>query len=295
MKIDYKVLDDKIILNNVDSFNPEHIFECGQAFRWYREDDGSYTTIAYKKILNVLLEDENTVILNNTNEEDFKNIWIDYFDLNRDYSIIKNKLKGYTTMEKAIDYGYGIRIINQEPFETMISFIISANNQIPRIRKSIEKISENYGEYLGEYKGKNHYSFPNPSELAKVKPEELREIARVGFRDKRIYDTANIVNNREFNIEEAKNMDSIELRKALMELPGIGPKVADCIMLFSFKRSETFPVDVWIKRVMEELYLHEETKQKEIGIKAREIFGEYAGFAQQYLFYYGRENNIGKK
>lgn len=295
MKIDYKVLDDKIILNNVDSFNPEHIFECGQAFRWYREDDGSYTTIAYKKILNVLLEDENTVILNNTNEEDFKNIWIDYFDLNRDYSIIKNKLKGYTTMEKAIDYGYGIRILNQEPFETMISFIISANNQIPRIRKSIEKISENYGEYLGEYKGKNHYSFPNPSELAKVKPEELREIARVGFRDKRIYDTANIVNNREFNIEEAKNMDSIELRKALMELPGIGPKVADCIMLFSFKRSETFPVDVWIKRVMEELYLHEETKQKEIGIKAREIFGEYAGFAQQYLFYYGRENNIGKK
>lgn len=295
MKIDYKVLDDKIILNNVDSFNPEHIFECGQAFRWYREDDGSYTTIAYKKILNVLLEDENTVILNNTNEEDFKNIWIDYFDLNRDYSIIKNKLKGYTTMEKAIDYGYGIRILNQEPFETMISFIISANNQIPRIRKSIEKISENYGEYLGEYKGKNHYSFPNPSELAKVKPEELREIARVGFRDKRIYDTANIINNREFNIEEAKNMDSIELRKALMELPGIGPKVADCIMLFSFKRSETFPVDVWIKRVMEELYLHEETKQKEIGIKAREIFGEYAGFAQQYLFYYGRENNIGKK
>lgn len=295
MKIDYKVLDDKIILNNVDSFNPEHIFECGQAFRWYREDDGSYTTIAYKKILNVLLEDENTVILNNTNEEDFKNIWIDYFDLNRDYSIIKNKLKGYTTMEKAIDYGYGIRILNQEPFETMISFIISANNQIPRIRKSIEKISENYGEYLGEYKGKNHYSFPNPSELAKIKPEELREIARVGFRDKRIYDTANIINNREFNIEEAKNMDSIELRKALMELPGIGPKVADCIMLFSFKRSETFPVDVWIKRVMEELYLHEETKQKEIGIKAREIFGEYAGFAQQYLFYYGRENNIGKK
>lgn len=295
MKIDYKVLDDKIILNNVDSFNPEHIFECGQAFRWYREDDGSYTTIAYKKILNVLLEDENTVILNNTNEEDFKNIWIDYFDLNRDYSIIKNKLKGDTTMEKAIDYGYGIRILNQEPFETMISFIISANNQIPRIRKSIEKISENYGEYLGEYKGKNHYSFPNPSELAKVKPEELREIARVGFRDKRIYDTANIVNNREFNIEEAKNMDSIELRKSLMELPGIGPKVADCIMLFSFKRSETFPVDVWIKRVMEELYLHEETKQKEIGIKAREIFGEYAGFAQQYLFYYGRENSIGKK
>src|SRR5699024_11765710 len=112
MKIDYKVLDDKIILNNVESFNPEHIFECGQAFRWYREDDGSYTTIAYKKILNVLLEDENTVILNNTNEEDFKNIWIDYFDLKRDYYIIKNKLKGEKNIEKNIDYNSGNYIFN---------------------------------------------------------------------------------------------------------------------------------------------------------------------------------------
>lgn len=295
MKIDYKVLDDKIILNNVDSFNPEHIFECGQAFRWYREEDGSYTTIAYNKILNVEQIDDKTISLNNTNEDDFKNIWVNYFDLNRDYTDIKNKLKGDLTMEKAMDYGYGIRILNQEPFETMISFIISANNQIPRIRKSIEIISENYGEFLGEFKGRKHYSFPSPKKLSTISPEELREIARVGFRDKRINETANIVNNKEFNMEDAKNMDSLNLRKSLMELPGIGPKVADCIMLFAFNRSETFPVDVWIKRVMEELYLHEETKQKEIGIKAREIFGEYAGFAQQYLFYYGRENNIGKK
>lgn len=295
MKIDYEIIDNGILLKNIKNFNPKHIFECGQAFRWIKEEDNSYTTVAYKKVINVKLLENKNIIIDNTNEEDFNEIWVDYFDLNRDYSLIQKKLGTDKTMKEAIKYGSGIRILNQEPFETIISFITSANNQIPRIKKSINIIAQNYGEFISNYRGNDYYSFPSANQLSKISSEELKEVARVGFRDKRINETSNLINNEEFSIDVAKLMDTPDLRNYLMELPGVGPKVSDCIMLFSFKRGETFPVDVWIKRVMEELYLHEETKQKDISKKAGEIFGEYAGFAQQYLFYYGRENNIGKK
>ena len=138
------------------------------------------------------------------------------------------------------------------------------------------------------------YSFPKPEDLAKVPVEEMREVCRVGFRDKRIVDVSKMVADNEFDILEIDKLSNEELRKELIKLPGVGPKVADCIMLFSYNRHNTFPVDVWIKRVMEYLFIKEETNKNLIAKYADDLFGDYAGYAQQYLFYYGRENTIGK-
>ncbi len=197
-------------------------------------------------------------------------------------------------MKNATDYGKGIRILNQDKFETIISFIISANNQIPRIKKAIEKISEMLWRLSGEDENRKYYSFPSAEKLSLARPEDLREFARVGFRDKRIVETANLIKDGIVNIDEIEKMELEDARRTLQVLPGVGPKVADCILLFAFDRKESFPVDVWIKRVMEELYLKEVTPKSKIASRGREVFGKNAGFANQYLFYYGRENKLGK-
>lgn len=274
------------------SFEPSHIFECGQCFNFHKEEDGSYTAVFLGKIINVLKLDEGVSLIRNISLEDFKYIFYDYFDLGLDYEAIKEEIAIDPVMEKATAYGYGIRILNQEVFETTISFIISANNQIPRIKKAVRIISERYGDYIGEYKGRKYYSFPTPEVLMKVKPEDLREYARVGFRDKRIVEASRMI--YEGHLEEANDLDTEDLRKRLIELPGVGPKVADCILLFAYHRRETFPVDVWIKRVMETLFIKKEVPKKQVDDYARKYFGKNAGYAQQYLFYYGREEKIGK-
>jgi len=234
------------------------------------------------------------IILKGVDEKSFEEIFYDYFDLSRDYKIVMEELSKDEVMKRATEYGKGIRILNQDKFETIISFIISANNQIPRIQKAIEKISEMYGDYLGEDENRKYYSFPSPAQLALAKPEDLREFARVGFRDKRIVEASKLIASGQVDINKIQDMDLEDARKELQILPGVGPKVADCILLFAFDRKESFPVDVWIKRVMEELYLKEVTPKSKIAMRGREVFGKNAGFANQYLFYYGRENKLGK-
>lgn len=296
MKYNIIEQDDKIILKDIKDFEPKHIFECGQAFRWSVEEDNSYTTIAYGKVINVKKEN-NDIILSNTNIDDFNNIWYHYFDLGKDYGEIKKKLSKDPILKEATNFGEGIRILNQDPFEMVISFIISANNQIPRIKKSIELISKEYGEEkTGGRFGclSTYYSFPTPEQLSKAKPEDLREICKVGFRDIRIVETSKIIANRELELDKIFKMSRDEGKELLMTLPGVGPKVSDCILLFAFDKDEAFPVDVWVKRVMEHFYLKEETNVKLIGAHGARIFGSLAGFAQQYLFYYARELGIGK-
>lgn len=288
-----KEFENRIVIEDLENFEPSHIFKCGQAFRWTEEEDGSFTDVAYGKIINISRE-EDKVIIKNANKADFENIWRDYFDINRDYSVLREELSFDEVLKEALEYGYGIRILNQEPFETIITFIISANNQIPRIKKSVEVISKLYGKKIGEYKGVEYYSFPNAEELSKATEEELRNIAKVGFRDKRIIEASKMIRDGEINIDSLFTLPINEAREELMKLPGVGPKVADCVLLFAFKREESFPVDVWIKRVMEELYLKGETKKSMIADEGRRIFGKNAGIAQQYLFFYGRENNLGK-
>ena len=276
-----------------DSFNPTHIFECGQCFNFHIEEDGSYTAVYLNMIINVL-EREDDVLIRNISIDEFYEYFYDYFDFGTDYGQIKDQISENETLKIASDYGYGIRILNQEMFETVISFIISANNGISRIKKAIRIISERYGTYIGQYNGRDYYSFPRPEELAEVDPLDLREYARVGFRDVRIVEASKMVRDGFLDFDREQKLSTEKLKEKLMEMPGIGPKVADCILLFTFHRRETFPVDVWIKRVMETLFIGHEVPKKLVDDYARKYFGENAGYAQQYLFYYGREEKIGK-
>lgn len=285
--------DNSIILEEIENFDAKAIFTCGQAFRWYEESDGSFTTVHLGRVLNVLNE-KDRVIFKGTNLKEFDEIWMDYFDLNTDYKEIRKVLSNNEILPKAMEYGEGIRILNQNHFEMLISFIISANNIIPRIKKSIEVISMRYGKFICEDENRKYYSFPTVEELSKATVEDLREFAKVGFRDKRIFDTVNMILNEKIDLDNFENLETDVLREELLKFAGVGNKVADCIMLFSYKRGEVFPVDVWIKRVMEELFIKEETPVKKISKEADRIFGKYAGYAQQYLFYYGREEKIGK-
>ena len=290
--IDIKESSEGLILK-ADSFNPSHIFECGQCFNFNIEEDGSYTAVFLDMIINVL-DLKEYVLIRNISLDQFYEYFYDYFDLGTDYKKIKEDLGQNEILKTATNYGYGIRILNQDMFETVISFIISANNGISRIKKSIKIISQRYGDYIGEYKGENYYSFPKPEVLASVDPLDLREYARVGFRDKRIVEASAMIRDGYLDFVSERNLPTVELKEKLMQMPGIGPKVSDCILLFTYHRRETFPVDVWIKRVMETLFIGEEVPKKLVDNYAREYFGDLAGYAQQYLFYYGREEKIGK-
>lgn len=291
-EINIKETDEGLVLVH-DSFNPTHIFECGQCFNFNIEEDGSYTAVHMDKIINVLAR-EDDVLIRNVSLDEFYEVFYDYFDLGTDYGKIKENLAANEILKTASAYGDGIRILNQAMFETVISFIISANNGITRIKNSIRIISERYGDYIGEYMGRKYYSFPKAEVLAKVDPEELREYARVGFRDVRIVESSQMVADGFLDYKEDQKLSTPELKEKLMQMPGIGPKVADCVLLFTYHRRETFPVDVWIKRVMETLFIGHEVPKKQVDDYAREYFGNLAGYAQQYLFYYGREEKIGK-
>ena len=286
-------MEQKYILKNCTSFEPEHIFDCGQCFRWNKEQDGSYTGIFSQNVINVKKENDNIIFTGICNE-DIKKVCTNYFDLNTDYETIKKELSRVDSyLEKSIKYGNGIRILNQDLWEMLISFIISANNNIPRIKGIIERISKTYGKKI-IWNNKEYYTFPNPKELSKASITDLRNLG-LGFRDVRVYETTKMVNENENILEELQNEKNVNiLREKLLEFPGVGPKVADCIMLFStLKKLEVFPVDVWVRRVMNELYIknEDENKVKKIEIEklAKEKYGNLAGIAQQYLFYWRRE------
>lgn len=286
--------EQKMILKNINSFVLKDIFECGQCFRWNLQKDGSYTGVFGKNVLNVKKEDEK-IILQGICQKDIKETVEEYFDLKRDYETIKENLsKIDKNMKTSIQYGKGIRILNQDLWETILSFIISANNNIPRIKGIIERLSKKYGEKI-IWQGEDYYTFPTVEQLKDVTIEEFRELG-LGFRDKRIYETIHSILNKQVNLEEMqKNPNTFEVREQLLTLSGIGPKVADCILLFStLKRLEVFPIDVWVRRVMNELYIKQldesKVRKKEIEQIATQKFGNLAGLAQQYLFYWKREN-----
>ena len=295
--------DNTIIIEDVKDFNIKQILECGQCFRWERITDTNYIIVAFRRAIEVVQEG-NKVIIYNTNMKDFNEIWKSYFDLDRDYGVIKEELSKDELLRKSVEFGYGIRILNQDPFEILISFIISARNSIPSIMKTIKKISEKWGDKL-EYKGNIYYAFPTPEQLKKATLDEIKETG-ASFRSKYIVDTIGNVNAaieakqkgelteelRQFDLDYIKSLPSDECHKALQNFRGVGAKVADCIMLFSMGKHSAFPVDVWIKRAMIHFYLAPDVSLNKIRVFGREKFGELSGLAQQYLFYYARENNI---
>ena len=281
------------IINDDDSFEPKHIFECGQCFRWNKREDGSYIGVFENNVMSVKKE-KDKIIFRGICNGNIKNICDDYFDLKRDYGKIKKELSSIDEfLKESINYGSGIRILNQNLWECIISFIISANNNIPRIKKIIERISQKYGNKVC-FEGNDYYTFPTVQQLSKATVEDLRNLG-LGFRDIRVYNTTKMILENKINLQELEKLNnSNEIREELLKLDGVGEKVADCIMLFStLKRLDVFPIDVWVRRVMNELYIkaEDETKinKKEIRKIAEDKYKNLAGIAQQYLFYWKRE------
>lgn len=284
--------EQKYIIENQESFELKDIFECGQCFRWNKQNDKSYIGVIKNGVLSVKKDDEKIIFCGMLNGN-IKNIVEEYFDLNRNYDEIKDKLSHIDQyLKNSIEYGRGIRILNQDLWETTISFIISANNNIPRIKGIIEKIAKKYGNEI-EWNGKKYYTFPNAEQLKNVSVQDFRDLG-TGFRDIRLFETTHLILDKKVDLEKMHTEDTLTARDELLKLSGVGPKVADCILLFStLKRFDVFPIDVWVRRVMNELYIknEDETKvsKKEIMKIANEKFGALEGIAQQYLFYWKRE------
>ena len=285
-------MEQQYILRNAKSFEPVHIFECGQCFRWNKEEDGSYTGVIKNSVINVK-KIGNDVEFTGVCDENIKQICEEYFNLQTNYEAIKEKLSNIDIyLKNSIEYGNGIRILKQDLWETLLSFIISANNNIPRIKTIIERIAKKYGNRI-EYRNKMYYTFPTPEMLQNASIDDFRGLG-LGFRDVRIYETVQRTLKGEIDLEKLRQEENTEvLRKKLLEIPGVGPKVADCVMLFALNRFVVFPVDVWVKRVISELYFNKKEQTPNVIHEfAEKQYGNLAGLAQQYLFYWRRENSI---
>lgn len=296
MDFDYvDSIENGVIVKSVRNFDLAHVFDCGQCFRWNKQNNGNYIGVALGRVIEIE-KNNGDLYIYNTTEEEFREIWASYFDLYRDYSSIKEILSEDPLLQKAVDFGHGIRLLQQEEFELTISFIISSNNRIPMIKRAIERISEKWGNEI-IYKGNKYYTFPTIDSLKDATEEDLQNCG-VGFRAKYIADTVKNVyesnkgQNKQFNLQTIKKLNDDDCHKALQTFMGIGPKVADCIMLFSMEKYTAFPVDVWVKKAMIYFYMAPDVSLKKIREFGREKFGELSGFAQQYLFYYARENKI---
>lgn len=282
------------IIKDVRDFDLEQTLECGQCFRFYKQDCEDYVIVAKKKMLHVQQRGSD-LIFHNTSKEDVEKIWIPYFDLERDYGNIKSYLlKADKVLKPAIEEKHGVRLLNQDFHEALISFIISQNKQIPHIKQIVKAISDKYGEYLGSVNGVEYYSFPDVETLGSITEEEYREL-KTGFRAPYLIDASRKLASGEYTSELFSDLNENEARNKLVEIKGVGEKVANCVMLFSLGYRAAFPVDVWIKRIMETLYFKEDTPKDKIQLFAKEKYGEYGGYAQQYLFCFGRDMKLGTK
>lgn len=282
-------------LKNVCDFDLAQTLECGQCFHFVKLDEEDYVLTAKGYVLHVSQEAD-TVTFYDTDKDEYVNVWKDYFDMDRDYSAIKKKLlEKDDKLKDAIESMWGVRILNQDFFETLISFIISQNKQIPHIKKIVADISAKFGTYKGTYCGADMYTFPTLEQLANASEEDFKEL-KTGFRAPYIMDAIRRNMAGQFDINELKSMDYDSCIKELMTIKGVGEKVANCVSLFGLGKKEAFPVDVWIKRIMETMYFDGvDTPKDKIAAFAKEQFGELGGFAQQYLFYYGKSIKMGVK
>jgi N-glycosylase/DNA lyase len=272
----------------IEDFDLKNTFLNGQCFRFDPYKDG-YLGIALDKVI-FLKKEGDMFYIDGVTEHEFDSLFVDYFDLSRDYKAIASSFLTEENLEKAIDYGSGMRILRQDPWETLISFIISQNNNIARIKGIVSRLSAKYGTST-EYDGAVFYLFPTAQQLKNVTEADYKSLGlgyRAGYLEKTVKD---MLENK-IDLNALKNVDYFIAKEMLLKLHGVGPKVADCILLFGLNHLEAFPVDTWIKKVMESLYLKRSATNKEIWCFAQKAFGEYAGIAQQYLFYYAREHKI---
>lgn len=268
--------DEYLLVEGLEDFNVKHTLECGQVFR-YKVQDFGYTVYTSDQKADIYCQNDSIKIFTNN-----KKYFINYFDFCTNYAKIKSSLGANPIMAQAIKFGSGIRILRGEPLEMIISFIISQNNNIPRIKGIIEKICEGYGTYNGDY-----YAFPTLQQLKSIPFEFFKKIG-CGYRDRYLYKAIEMLGN-EIDIERIANMPTIEARTELMKLMGVGRKVADCILLFGFRKTDVFPTDTWVVKCYNSIYQTDEKNAVKISEHFVKEFGELSGFAQQYLFYKMRE------
>lgn len=272
--MEIEIKNNDIILHGVKCLDLELTLDCGQAFRWVKEKDESFSGVASGVYLNISKIGEDTFLLKDTSENDFENIWRKYFDFDRDYVKICETLKEDKLLASTIDEYYGIRILNQDSWEALCSFVISQQNNIKRIKGIIERLCEKYGQEVK----KGFYSFPSAKRLSKLSVEDFEELG-TGYRAKYLEKLAKGVASEEIDLEKIKNLPLDKARKELLNIYGVGIKVANCALLFGFGFYDAFPVDVWMKRVME--YYPDGLPK---------CFDGIGGIAQQYLFHWARNN-----
>ncbi len=265
-----------ILIKDVGEFSLVDTLDCGQAFRWRVLPDGVFEGVAFGRYLR-LAEAEDGIIFYDIEVEEFNNIWKNYFDLTRNYEEIKRIISKDKNLKTATEYAGGIKVLCQEPWECLCSFIISQNNNIPRIKGIIERLCESFGERLEN----GFYTFPSAEKIAGLTLEDLAPL-RSGFRAKYILDAARKVASGEVNLEKISALDSENARAELMRIYGVGEKVADCVLLFSMGHINVIPKDVWIKRVLATLFDGE----------LPDFAKPYGGIAQQYLFHSARMNKL---
>lgn len=261
-----------IRLAGEDELDIVKTFECGQCFRWNADDKAVYSGLALGEPARVWTENGQVYLRSQADEA----LWRDYFDLERDYSRISS-FQGGEYLDKCVEYGRGIRILRQEPWEALCSFIISQCNNISRIKGIVERLCSLFGEER-QLEGERFFTFPTAQRLAALSLEDLAPL-RCGYRAPYILQAAQAVAEGRLELEALISMDSGKAKKALLELPGIGEKVANCVVLFGLHHMEAFPIDVWIKRALREHFPPDFDP---------ECLGDYAGLAQQYIFYYAR-------
>lgn len=278
LNMKYEITNDKILIFDKTDFDPKHILECGQIFRYKNLGKNDYIVYSGDKKAEIKEKDYGFEITT-SNTAYFEN----FFDLKTDYSTIKKELASKSeTLKLATEFGHGIRILNQTPHEMVFSFIISANNNIKRIQSLVEKLSKKCGAFVDGF-----YAFPTLDQILTLSIDDLKEMG-MGFRAKYIYNTARILQN--MNLEKLKNYDTETMLSTLLSLEGVGPKVADCIALFGYHNMECFPVDTWVEKIYN-AYFTKTPETNRVLIRKNLVakFGNLSGYAQQYLFYYKRE------
>lgn len=271
----YTKENNRIIVNDLSDFNIEHILECGQVFTYYKENN-EYVVLSADKCARIKPMQDCCII-----ETEHVDYFVNYFDLNTDYGAIKAKLAQIDFMHEAIRFGSGIRILKQDLIETFVGFIISANNHIKRIKYTMKMIREQFGQNMGTYQ-----AFPSIEKLLTITKEQFSELG-AGYRS--AYLVSAIKSLSEIDLNATKNLDTEQLKKLLLQIMGIGPKVADCILLFGYSRFNVFPIDTWTSKVYKDVFNNDNSR-----IKMREelvlMFNDLSGYAQQYLFYNKRNN-----
>ncbi len=271
--MEVKYIGNDIVLENIRCLDLDLTLDCGQAFRWKKQEDGSWSGVVKGVFLNISKTDD-TVLLRNTTKENFENIWLDYFDFNKDYVKICDTLKQDSLLAPTVDEYYGIRILNQDSWEALCSFVISQQNNIKRIKGIISRLCKAYGDEVKS----GFYSFPSAEKLSSLTVADFEELG-MGYRAKYLEKLSKDVAGGKIDLEKIKTLTLDEARKELLNIYGVGIKVANCALLFGFGFYDAFPVDVWMKRVME--YYPD-------GLP--ECFDGIGGIAQQYLFHWARNN-----